>query len=583
MSNDIHSTRDRIQYEQIKTLLAQSPPAVFAHLFYGTGVAILLWDRASHVQLIAWLGFLGLASVLRIVISRRFLRLAPAPSKWRSWAFLTSTLITLLGLIWGIGAVLFLDMSDPITMVVIVPVIVGLFSAASAISAPYPLSFYGFGATAYLPMVWVFLSSGTTIGVALTVFAVASLITHPMICLEVNRMLERSLRLGFENEALRSESERANAAKTRFLAAASHDLRQPIHALGLSFATLADKTRNTDTQPIIDQVEGAIDAVDSMLNSLLDISKLDAGVVTPKPEPVAVSTFFRQLKNEFYSTAVERENRLTIRNCNAWVQSDLAMLQRILSNLLGNALRYTTGGRILVAARRRGEKIRFEVRDTGIGIPEDSFEDIFVEFQQLGNPERDRRQGLGLGLAIVKRLAGLLGHPIGVSSIQGRGSCFWIEVPLATELNFETFPTQEINHQLLNPLRDARILVIDDERTILQSMRNLLEQWGCKVATATTIDEAELAVHSQSPDLLIADYRLTGERTGLDAVYQLRNVIGVNIPALIITGDTAPARLREARDSGLPLLHKPVQPLRLRSTIQHLVGCGTTNGRSASD
>jgi CheY-like chemotaxis protein len=218
-----------------------------------------------------------------------------------------------------------------------------------------------------------------------------------------------------------------------------------------------------------------------------------------------------------------------------------------------------------------GKNLRFEVRDTGPGIPADRYDDVFVEFEQLGNPQRDRRQGLGLGLAIVKRLASLLGHSIGLRSTLGRGSCFWIDVPLAQQNVLAEAPTGELLHQHHNPLLGSRVLVLDDESTILQSMRNLLAHWGCQVDSAANTDEAESALRSHVPDLLIADCRLGGESTGLDAVSQLRAIAREEIPVLIITGDTAPERLREARDSGYPLLHKPVPPARLRSAMQHLI------------
>jgi CheY-like chemotaxis protein len=393
----------------------------------------------------------------------------------------------------------------------------------------------------------------------------------PLVCLNIHKVFERALKLGFENETLLLEAERANAAKTRFLAAASHDLRQPIHALGLSFATLADKVRNAERQPLIDHVEGAIAAVDTMLRALLDISKLDAGVVSPNPEPVSVASLFRQLNSEFLPMARQQGNTLTIRPTENWAQSDPGMLERILRNLLGNALRYTTNGRVLLSARRRDDNLRFEVHDTGPGIPQAHFDDIFIEFQQLGNPHRDRRQGLGLGLAIVKRLAGLLGHPIGLSSQLGQGSCFWVETPLAQPQEPIQSPRQCPDRLPAGQLLGARVLVLDDETSILQSMRNLLEHWGCEVSTAGTFEEAQRLVQTVNQDLLIVDYRLAGDITGLNAATHLRKAAGHEIPVLVITGDTAPERLREARDSGYPLLHKPVQPARLRSAIQHLI------------
>lgn len=565
------TTRDRIQSEQVRSLLSHTPAAIFAHLFYGAAVVVLLWGRAPPFVLLGWFGALVVACLGRVVLSRRYLHRSPPPQDWRLWAGLTIAVITLLGAAWGAATILFLDLGDPLTVMVLVPIVVGLFSGAAAISAPLPLSFLGFGATAFLPMIGVFLASGTGLGVALAVLAAASLVTHPAICLRVHGAMESALHLGFENEALRVAAEHANAAKTRFLAAASHDLRQPIHALGLSFGALAHQVRGPRVQPAIDQVEGAIAAVDSMLDALLDISKLDAGIVSPACEAVAVRPLLQSLAQEFAPVAAERGNRLRVRDSAAWVRSDPAMLRRILANLLGNALRYTTDGRVLLAARRHGEHLRFEVWDTGIGIPARHFDEIFVEFQQLGNPQRDRRQGLGLGLAIVKRLADLLGHRIGLASVPGRGSRFWIEVPLAGPAAEPTLTLAGAVQPPAATLRDARILVLDDELAILSSMRELLEHWGCSVVTVADIEAALAAARDQAPDLLIVDHRLAEPGTGLTAVARLRAAVGVALPALVITGDTAPERLREAQQSGYPLLHKPVQPARLRAALQALL------------
>lgn len=369
----------------------------------------------------------------------------------------------------------------------------------------------------------------------------------------------------------RQEAEQANAAKTRFLATASHDLRQPIHALGLFFANLADRVRDPETEPLIEQIEDSIEAIDSMLDALLDISKLDAGLVRPHVGPVAMAELFKRLETECQPLARETGNRLRVRFSRVIGQSDPAMLERLLRNLLINALRYTSNGRVLVGIRRSGGQLRIEVHDTGSGIPEDQLDNIFLEFHQLGNPERDRHQGLGLGLAIVKRLAALLGHQVTVRSRLGQGSCFAIALPAA----------QESAHRALPPpvmipgreLQGHRILVLDDDNAVLEAMSGLLGRWGCAVIKAASLEEAQekLETSALSPELLIVDYRLGGELSGLEAVAILQKNLRRYVPALVITGDTAPDHLREAEASGYPLLHKPVQPAKLRGAVRHLI------------
>jgi len=372
-------------------------------------------------------------------------------------------------------------------------------------------------------------------------------------------------------EAARRNAELANAAKTRFLAAASHDLRQPIHALGLLFATLADLVRDESTEPLLDQIDSAVDAIDSMLNSLLDISKLDAGVVRPDITPVDLDVLLQRLNNEHQPIAKVTGNRLRVRTVDATVLSDSAMLQRILANLVSNALRYTVDGRVLVGVRRRGLAIRIDVLDDGPGIPADALEDIFLEFQQLGNPERDRRKGLGLGLAIVKRLAGLLGHEVEVRSAVGRGSRFSITLPLSTEAQ-RTAKGIATTATIGAGLHGRRILVLDDDVSVLEAMRSLLERWGCEVIAASSPEEAEASLASAPGpiDMLIVDYRLRRNASGIETVERLHQLAGTRIPALVITGDTAPDRLREAQESGYPLLHKPVKSAQLRAAMQRL-------------
>jgi CheY-like chemotaxis protein len=248
------------------------------------------------------------------------------------------------------------------------------------------------------------------------------------------------------------------------------------------------------------------------------------------------------------------------------------MLQRILGNLVSNALRYTSHGRVLVCARARGQSVRIDVYDTGPGIPAEALDDIFLEFHQLGNPERDRRKGLGLGLAIVKRLTSLLDHRIEVRSIVGKGSRFSVTLPVSAQSGRQLDSRMSAQRSGTD-VAGSRILVLDDETSVLDAMRQLLESWGCEVATVANPEEAEAHVASapESVDLLIVDYRLRRHASGIETIARLREKAGRAIPALVVTGDTGPDRLREAQQSGYPLLHKPVAPARLRATMLELL------------
>jgi len=374
-------------------------------------------------------------------------------------------------------------------------------------------------------------------------------------------------------EQARKAAEQSNAAKTRFLAAASQDLRQPIHALGLFFAELSDRVQSVENNPLIAQVDDSITAINSMLNALLDVSKLDAGVVKPNIDNFSLTELFARLESEFMQIAAENHNQLRIRLTAATVCSDSAMLERMLRNLIGNALRYTKNGRVVVAARPRKNKVEIQVFDNGPGIPEDQLDEIFIEFHQLGNPARNRRQGLGLGLAIVKRQANLLQHDIKVISHPGRGCCFSITVPLAPALQIEADIKIVDRRKKANSLDGYTVLVLDDDIAVLKGMRGLLTRWGCQVITAATPSEAFdlLKAHQKKPECLIIDYRLPDYVSGIEVAKQLQESLAYPVSVLIITGDTGPERLREADASGYPLLHKPVQPAKLRSTLQYLL------------
>ncbi len=376
-------------------------------------------------------------------------------------------------------------------------------------------------------------------------------------------------------EKARKSAEKANAAKTRFLASASHDLRQPIHALGLFFADLSERVRNKETEQVIGQIEDSISAINSMLNALLDVSKLDAGVVKPEIKPTSIQEIFDRLKTEFQPLAKENNNNLRFLACKLVVETDPAMLERMLRNLIGNALRYTENGRVLAGVRLRGNTAEIQVIDSGRGIPEDQLDEVFVEFQQLHNPARDRRQGLGLGLAIVKRLAHLLRHRIKVKSVLGKGSCFSVLLPISSAglaLNPENITASPL--LLGAALAGRQIVVLEDDAGALESMCGLLSRWGCRTLAASTPREAmdKLAENEAPLDLLITDYRLPDNVSGIDMARKIQARLGYPVGVLIITGDTGPERLREAEASGFPLLHKPVHPAKLRSTLQHLLG-----------
>jgi signal transduction histidine kinase/FixJ family two-component response regulator len=366
--------------------------------------------------------------------------------------------------------------------------------------------------------------------------------------------------------------ELANAAKSRFLAAASHDLRQPLHALGLFIAQLRAEADPEEKDRLLGRIDAAVIAMSELFNALLDISKLDGGILAPNKTDFPVALLLKRIEATFVETAREKGLRLRVVPSNLSVRSDFILLERILLNLVSNAARYTKTGGIVIGCRRRGAFLRIDVCDSGIGIPDDQQQNIFSEFYQIAGPERSgNHSGLGLGLAIVDRLGRLLDHPIELTSRVGRGSRFSVSVPIVTA-PVETVPVRPVETSF-NPLHGKSILVIDDDERICESMQGLLHGWGCRVTTADSGVAAlsALADRGEGPDLIVCDYRLANGLSGIVAIEQVRRAIGAEIPAILVTGDTAPERLRDASESGFQLLHKPVPPMTLRALLSRLL------------
>jgi signal transduction histidine kinase/ActR/RegA family two-component response regulator len=371
---------------------------------------------------------------------------------------------------------------------------------------------------------------------------------------------------------------RANQAKSRFLAAASHDLRQPLHALSLYAAALTLRASASGSGQIAGNIREAVESLSKLVDSLLDISKLDAGAIHPEIQLVDVGTLVERIGQDFAPVAQAKGLELRAATAAALAHTDPVLLERIVRNLVDNAIKYTARGNVALAVEARGRDVRVAVRDTGQGIPAAERERIFEEFYQIGNPERDRARGLGLGLAIVRRLARLLGCEIELDTAPGAGSTFTVRMPRAAAgaltgaLSPIAGPAAAIEADA-SALRGLHVLVLDDEPAVRTSMRALLGAWGCRATVCSGLAEAErvLAAHSPAIDVIVADLRLRQNESGIETVRTLRARLG-EVPALLVTGDTAPERLREATASGLPLLHKPVFADALRTAILAALG-----------
>lgn len=393
--------------------------------------------------------------------------------------------------------------------------------------------------------------------------------------LEANRNLQQQIarreRIECDLRDARDAAEAANRSKDKYLAAASHDLLQPLNAARLLISTLRERRLPAAEQLLVERTHQALEGAEDLLTDLLDISKLDQAAVKPDPAVYRLDEMLAPLVSEFQSVAEAAGLELRVRFGDFALFTDLRLMTRILRNFLSNACRYTERGSILLAARRRGDQLRLEVWDTGRGIAADRLESIFLEFNQLDVGRAADRKGVGLGLAIVERIAKILGYRVQVESRPGRGSRFSIQVPLAARVPLP-ISLQAPQPGTGNPLPGRRLLVLDNELSILESMAALLGQWGCEVLTATDQAAALAVLQGRAPELILADFHLDHGVTGCEVVQQLREHFQQPLPAVIITADRSDQCRRALQQLGAPLLNKPVKPGKLRAVLSQLLG-----------
>ena len=382
----------------------------------------------------------------------------------------------------------------------------------------------------------------------------------------VNKSLINSIILKFEHIQARANAERINAEKSQFMAAASHDIRQPLQAINLLVSTLKSGNKNPHDDVLFERLENSVDSMSELLNSMLDVSKLDAHVVVPKPQHICLTTLLEKLQGELEPFAKAKNINLVIKSDNSIVFSDVILLEQVLNNLLSNAIRYTHFGNITLSAQSYSGQINIGVKDTGVGIASADQDAIFLEFHQLHNPERDQNKGLGLGLSIVKRLCTLQNWPLSLNSELGVGSCFSFKVPKGDRQLIQVVDKVDMNKNL----GSIDIIVIDDHEGIRFSLSNILSKWGCKVRSFESADnacEALKQLPTWKPNLIISDYRLRNNVTGIEAIDKVKLTLIYAIEAIVISGDTAPEEIIKIEKSGLIVLHKPIKPAKLRVVI----------------
>ncbi|WP_313037455.1 hybrid sensor histidine kinase/response regulator [Stutzerimonas nitrititolerans] len=390
--------------------------------------------------------------------------------------------------------------------------------------------------------------------------------------LQLNEQLEqRVAERTCELREARDAAEAANLSKDKYLAAASHDLLQPLNAARLLISTLCERDLPSAERNLVLRAHQALEGAEDLLTDLLDISKLDQSAIKPDIDSYGLDEVLLPLVSEFQPVAEAAGLQLVHFIPRYAIQTDFRLLSRILRNFLSNACRYTERGRVLLGARKRGGSLRIEVWDTGRGIAQDQLQSIFLEFNQLGVERAAERRGVGLGLAIVERIAKMLDYRIQVRSQPGRGSVFSIEVPLSESMPRRNLEALVSVPQLGDPLPGRRLLVLDNELSILHSMAALLGQWGCEVLTATDRAQAIAVLDGRAPELILADFHLDQGTTGWEVAQALRERFGEAIPVVMITADRSDQCRKQLQGLGVPVLNKPVKAGKMRAVLSQLL------------
>ncbi|WP_371258865.1 ATP-binding protein [Variovorax sp. OV084] len=584
--NDLHPPElaERVLREQVAAVHANAPAAYLADFLTAQSLGIGLFVATWRWQVLLWMA-LHLALTLRRAY-RRYQRSPDAAAHPEYWARFNARNVLLRSCVWGLAPWLCVPPGRNLGLWVMVIVMMMGGCAGGALSLAVlkrniPRFIVPSMASLTLALAWrgdsthLFLATGCLLYMCVMI----------MFALQHHRLLTAALTMRFEKEALAEQlshqiaaTQRVSEEKTRFLAAASHDLRQPLHAIALFGAVIEKKLKGTEEWNHAVRLMDAVGTLGDSLDILLDISRLDAGEVAPQIRPVELNPLFLALNNVFVAQAADRDLQLRLRATPCWVLSDPQLLQRLLSNLVDNALKYTTRGGVVVAARARGPLVWIDVCDTGIGIADEHLGRIFDEFYQIGNPGRDRAQGLGIGLSIVQRLSRLLAHPLQVRSRLHHGSRFRLVLPAVTASG--VVPLAACPGAAL-PL-PQRVLLIDDEAAIRQAVTGLLQAHGVTIDAVASEAEAEAvlvqAAHGSTPvEVLLCDVRLADGADGLAAAQRLSACFSPGLQVLLITGETAPQRQRQMLDSGLQVLLKPVAADRLLQALASLTRHDTTH------
>lgn len=565
--------RLKIEVKRLTTYLSILPIAALCGLGMLIVCGFCLWGLVPNAQLLIWVGLALAVLFYSLALSFLFKRKRETNQlNIKAWQWYLSINSALSGILWGGAAALFYPQLSSDSQPFVLLAAVMLLSSYFPILVHYFLSFSIFSILLILPIViqiTLIQSSSTPLtGVVLLVYLLVMLVFARWFN---HREFER-FRLQIELYEQNDKVIEANESKSRFLASASHDLRQPLQALGFYIVMLSDFLREPSKKALFDKTLKAYRALEDLLNQLLNISKLNANLVDIVHTDFSIKQLFDKLRNDYELRAMDRGLSIEFSTGDYFAYSDVVSVERILRNLLENSLRYTKEGFIKASCHKEGGKIVLRVVDSGIGIDKTHLSRIFDEFYQVKNPERDRSKGFGLGLYAVQRLAELLDTSIKVQSELAKGSVF--SIALSEGKAFEALKQRQTEFPIQDSvLTDKIILLVDDDEVVLDSISRLFLSWGCQVLTADTYSDGLKMITQEEiiPELLVVDYRLPNHQTGVQLVKHIRKLANESIPAIVLTGDTGEESLAEINQSGLTFMHKPADPAKLKKRVKHLL------------
>ncbi|BBE49612.1 Histidine protein kinase DivJ [Ferriphaselus amnicola] len=580
-----------IRADQIRTRLDAYPVMIVSQALLALALVWMMWGVVATHILSGWLALMLTGLALDGLFLFQHRAEVTTVEQCQRWARHFVIFVTLLGGLWGAAGVVMFVADNLGFQALLISVALGLAAGAVTINPIFVPALIIWEILVLTPITLRVFAEGDEIHLALGAMLLLYSITVLNDGYKLSRRLLEALLRGHENTALlkdlsheqiiseqaREKAETANREKSRFLAAASHDLRQPLQALMLFSDALSSHIHGRDpiAQKLAGQIESSVNSLTDMLSALLNISRLESGVVQPQLQHFNLQHLLDRLYLEFHRIAQEQGLAFTIpvfseQFDGVVIHSDPHLLEQIIRNLASNAIRYTTEGKVEVMCHLVGDKVKICVADTGIGISKEDLPRIFDEYFQSNNSQRDRRQGLGLGLSIVRRVEKLLGYHLVVKSELGRGTSICFTVPLG-DADRETFP-----YRVLEEAEDiyaTHVALLEDDAEIREATQALLESWGCIVFAAALPDEliAQYEKEKQRPDVLLSDYRLPAGVTAIHALKQMRELWGPSLPVIVVTGDTGSEALREIQSNQAILLHKPLSPVRLRAVIYQSV------------